>query len=219
MFLLVYRSSRHATTRVGPAEMCTGLALRLPLDLVQGCPPESGEGKMCEDYVQKLQPTMNIIHKTVRTKINTRLNKMKSRYGRRVRHINFEEGQNFASSDRREETRRVQNFNAFEMVHDGLLLFCFLALSFWLYFFPTSLRTNVRVVFEWWSRQFEKEAGAVLSPNGFSEAEERGVLLYTLNCRLATTYVNLSQHWPWELIALMHCEYEIRPLKKQSSKI
>ena len=40
LYLLAYRSSAHATTGVTPAEMYTGTDLRLPLDLIRGCPPE-----------------------------------------------------------------------------------------------------------------------------------------------------------------------------------
>lgn len=92
MFLLVHRPSRHATTGAGPAEMYAGSNLRLSLDLVRGCPPESGQLKMCGDYVQKLQ-LMNDIRKTVRTKMSIQSHKTKSWYDRRARRIDFEEVQ------------------------------------------------------------------------------------------------------------------------------
>ncbi|KAL6256695.1 hypothetical protein P5V15_011622 [Pogonomyrmex californicus] len=38
--LLAYRSSKHEVTDFTPAELNLGRKLRLPLDLLRGCPPE-----------------------------------------------------------------------------------------------------------------------------------------------------------------------------------
>lgn len=92
LFLLVYRSSRHEITGASPAAMYTGSDLRLPLDLIRGCPPGSGQVKTFGDYVQKLQMKMNDIHKMVRTKMNIQSHKTKSWYDKRARNIDFQEG-------------------------------------------------------------------------------------------------------------------------------
>ena len=44
----------HSTTGATPADMYTGTDLRLPLDLMRGCPPEAEESSNYGSYVQKL---------------------------------------------------------------------------------------------------------------------------------------------------------------------
>lgn len=41
MFLLAYRSSKHETTGMTPAELCFARDLRLPVDLIQESPPHT----------------------------------------------------------------------------------------------------------------------------------------------------------------------------------
>ena len=57
MYLLAYRSSVHATTGVTPEEIYTGTYLRLPLDLIRGCPPEEKDCPNYGSYVQNPKPT------------------------------------------------------------------------------------------------------------------------------------------------------------------
>ena len=66
LYLLAYRSSVHVTTGVPPAEMYTGTDLRLPLDLISGCPPKNEDCSNYGRYVQKLKTNINKIHQSVR---------------------------------------------------------------------------------------------------------------------------------------------------------
>lgn len=64
MFLLAYRSSKHESTGVTPAELYFARDLKLPLDLLMENPPEHLEEDYCsaEDYVQKLREKLEAIH-------------------------------------------------------------------------------------------------------------------------------------------------------------
>jgi len=57
MFLLAYRSSKHESTGVTPAELYLGRDLRLPLDLLRGNPPELQDQELqtVEEYIKNIR--------------------------------------------------------------------------------------------------------------------------------------------------------------------
>ncbi|KAL6421358.1 hypothetical protein ACFW04_014695 [Cataglyphis niger] len=61
-FILTYRSARHETTGVSPAESCFGQHLKLPLDLLRGIPSESEVNLSERSFVSKLRGRLNEIH-------------------------------------------------------------------------------------------------------------------------------------------------------------
>jgi len=62
--LIAYRSARHETTKISPAEMCFGGELKLRLDLFCGTSPQ--EPKFLENnYVSQLRKKLDLIHKGV----------------------------------------------------------------------------------------------------------------------------------------------------------
>ena len=92
LFLLAYRSSEHAATGRTPAEMLTGFDLRLPLDLVRGCPPER-ELQSRDNYVQKLRQKLNEIHEGARKTIKMKSDEAKANYDRKASSKNFGENE------------------------------------------------------------------------------------------------------------------------------
>jgi len=95
MFLLAYRSSKHESTGVTPAELYLGRELRLPLDLLRGSPPElhDQEVQTVEGYIRNLKDKMEEIHSNVREKLSLKSSQVKIRYDRKARQVLFEEGQ------------------------------------------------------------------------------------------------------------------------------
>jgi transposase InsO family protein len=93
LYLLAYRSSIHTTTGVTPAEMYTGTDLRLPLDLIRGCPPEEEDCPNYGSYVQKLKTNINKIHQSARKNIFLSSKHAKTTYDRTSRHADFQEQQ------------------------------------------------------------------------------------------------------------------------------
>jgi len=89
--LLAYRSARHETTKISPAEMCFGRELKLPIDLLRGVP--SQERKFKENmYVSELREKLNGLHAKVRQQIDLRSQRVKALYDRKARRIVFEKG-------------------------------------------------------------------------------------------------------------------------------
>jgi len=70
MFLLAYRSSKHESTGVTPAELYLGRDLRLPLDLLRGNPPELQDQELqtVEEYIKNLKEKIEKVHTYVRGK-------------------------------------------------------------------------------------------------------------------------------------------------------
>lgn len=95
MFLLAYRSSKHEATGLTPAELYYARDLRLPLDLLQGNPPELPEQQSHSVgyYVGNLRERLREIHAKVRKKMLLRSSKVKTWYDRGARQISFKEGQ------------------------------------------------------------------------------------------------------------------------------
>ena len=92
MFLLAYRSSKHETTGVTPAELCFARDLRLSLDLLRRSPPEFGENSD-EDYVRGLKRKLESIHNDVRERMDLRSTRVKNKNNRGVKQVLFQEGQ------------------------------------------------------------------------------------------------------------------------------
>lgn len=92
MYLLAYRSAKHETTEISPAELCFGRELRLPLDLLHGNPP-GDENRSRENYVSKLRGKLNEIHEKVRERLKMKSLRTKAFYDRKARQIHFEAGQ------------------------------------------------------------------------------------------------------------------------------
>jgi len=89
--LLAYRSARHETTKISPAEMCFGRELKLPIDLLRGVPPQ--ERKFEENiYVSELREKLNVLHAKVRQQIDLRSRRIKALYDRKARRLVFEKG-------------------------------------------------------------------------------------------------------------------------------
>ncbi|KAM0724689.1 Retrovirus-related Pol polyprotein from transposon 412 [Formica fusca] len=95
MFLLAYRSSKHETTGLTPAELYFARDLKLPVDLLRGSPPQfSGEKSFPEeDFLNNLKKKLERIHSYVGKQMNLKSSQMKARYDRRAREILFQEGQ------------------------------------------------------------------------------------------------------------------------------
>jgi len=94
MFLLAYRSSKHETTGVTPAELYFARDLRLPLDLLHSNPTEQKMSfHSSEDYVRDLAKRLEVIHSGVRERIQGKSLKMKAWYDQKTRQIQFQEGQ------------------------------------------------------------------------------------------------------------------------------
>jgi len=92
MFLLAYRSSKHETTQVTPAELYFGRDLNLPLDLLRGSPYNENSVDL-EDYVQNLRGKLDKIHQEVRNRMKIKSSRIKGRYDRKARNCSFEQGQ------------------------------------------------------------------------------------------------------------------------------
>ena len=73
--------------------MYTGTDLRLPLDLIRGCPPEEEDCPNYGRYVQKLKTNINKIHQSARKNIFLSSKRAKTTYDRTSRHADFQEQQ------------------------------------------------------------------------------------------------------------------------------
>lgn len=96
MFLLAYRSSKHETTGMTPAELYFARDLRLPVDLLRGNLPRSEEGEASssiENFASTLREKLDEIHSEVKEKMNIKSSRVKSYYDRGVRKILFQEGE------------------------------------------------------------------------------------------------------------------------------
>jgi len=95
MFLLAYRSSKHESTGVTPAELYLGRDLRLPLDLLRGNLPELQDQELqtVEEYIKNLREKIEKVHTYVRGKLSLKSSRVKVQYDRKVRQVLFEEGQ------------------------------------------------------------------------------------------------------------------------------
>jgi len=89
--LLAYRSARHETTKISPAEMCFGRELKLPIDLLRGVSPQ--EHKLEENiYVSELREKLNALHAEVSQQLDLRSRRIKTLYDKKARRLVFEKG-------------------------------------------------------------------------------------------------------------------------------
>lgn len=109
MFLLAYRSSKHESTGVTPAELYFAQDLRLPLDLLRGNPPRSNEkeSRTVGGYVKDLREKLEEIHSTVKKRMSLRSSRIKTWYDRRARQVSFHEGQKVWLYNPRRKMRRT----------------------------------------------------------------------------------------------------------------
>lgn len=95
MFLLAYRSSKHETTGVTPAELYFGRDLTLPLDLLRGSPPDLQGIQVRSEasYVSRLKEKLERIRQKARENLKIKSSRVKEWYDREARQISFLEGQ------------------------------------------------------------------------------------------------------------------------------
>jgi len=93
LYLLAYRSFKHEVTGVSPAELYLTQDLRLPIDLMRGCPPKQKEEMSVNCYLQEVREKLDKVHKEVRQRINSQSLRSKARYDQKARQIHFKEGQ------------------------------------------------------------------------------------------------------------------------------
>ena len=93
MFLLAYRSSKHETTGVTPAELYFARELRLPIDLLQGSPRFEDRLSSEGNFVENLREKLEEIHSGVRERMALKSSHVKARYDRKARTVLFEEGE------------------------------------------------------------------------------------------------------------------------------
>ena len=90
LFLMSYRAAIHETTTVTPAYANFGRELRLPADLLSGCPPDTP--KSVTEYVEELRNRMVDVYEEIRDAGIKASERMKTRYDRRANVPCFEEG-------------------------------------------------------------------------------------------------------------------------------
>ena len=93
MFLLAYRSSKHETTGVTPAELYFARELRLPIDLLQGSPRFENGFSSEGNFVENLKEKLEEIHSNVRERMTLKSLQVKARYDRKARTVLFKEGE------------------------------------------------------------------------------------------------------------------------------
>lgn len=100
--MLSYRCSEHAVTGYSPARCLFGNELRLPVDLMHGKAPD---GQVSPDrFVNDLQVRLRLIHKSVRSKINSAIESTGRYEGRAPKIKELVPGQNVLVFD---PSRRV----------------------------------------------------------------------------------------------------------------
>ena len=77
LFLMAYRSAVHDTTRCTPAKLMLGRDLRLPVDLIYGCPEEKQPATF---YVKTLQERMERVHTFAQQHMKLASDRMKRYY-------------------------------------------------------------------------------------------------------------------------------------------
>ncbi|XP_018378045.1 PREDICTED: uncharacterized protein LOC108770817 [Trachymyrmex cornetzi] len=94
MYLLAYRSSKHETTGVTPAELYFARDLRLLVDLLRGNPSKlEGEVFSSEGYLNEIKQKSQEIHEDVRKRVDIKSSRTKTWYDQKARQIYFKEGQ------------------------------------------------------------------------------------------------------------------------------
>jgi len=93
MCLLAYRSSKHETTGVTPAELYLARDLRLPMDLLRGNPPSERELVTTIDCVSRVRKKLEDLHEVVRKRMDIKSSQTKIWYDQKARKIQFDVGQ------------------------------------------------------------------------------------------------------------------------------
>jgi len=83
--LLAYRSSKHEATGFIPSELFLGRGIRLPLDLLRGCPPDFEEIFTNRDYFHDLKRKMNRFHDLARQQMQIKSLRVKALYDQKDR--------------------------------------------------------------------------------------------------------------------------------------
>lgn len=91
LFLLAYRSVPQESTKITPASLVFGRELRLPMDLVNGRPPDQPNQNQVE-YLWELKEKLEKAHEFARKNMINATTSMKTRYDRKQNHLHFEEG-------------------------------------------------------------------------------------------------------------------------------
>jgi len=94
MCLLAYRSSKHETTGVTPAELYFARDLRLPMDLLRGNPPGKRELSTTIDYIS-VRKKLEDLHEIVRKRMDIKSSQINTWYDQKARKIQFNVGQKF----------------------------------------------------------------------------------------------------------------------------
>ena len=93
LMMLAYRSSTHDSTGFSPALLFLGREVRLPLDLLVGCPPpEAQTDRNYHEYVDRLQNDLHRIHEIARQKLLSASDRQKRNYDHRKHIIDFPPG-------------------------------------------------------------------------------------------------------------------------------
>lgn len=91
IFLLAYRTVPQESTKTTPASLVLGKELRLPMDLVNGRPPDQPNRDQV-NYLWDLKERLEKVHKFARKNISNATTSTKTRYDRNHNHLRFEEG-------------------------------------------------------------------------------------------------------------------------------
>ena len=83
------RSAVQESTRSTPAKLQLGRELRLPVDLLMGCPEEH---TLVHEYNEQLQKTLEIVHQYARERLQLSSEQMKTYYNFRADDTTFEKG-------------------------------------------------------------------------------------------------------------------------------
>jgi len=70
MCLLAYKSSKHETTGITPAELYFARDLRLPMDLLRENPPNKREPDTTIDCISRVRKKLEDLHEVVRKRVS-----------------------------------------------------------------------------------------------------------------------------------------------------
>ena len=84
LLLMAYRSAVHETTGCTPSEMMFGRELRLPVDLLYGCPGADERPTEPNDYADRLRDQLAIVHQYARDHLNLESDRQKLSYDHRL---------------------------------------------------------------------------------------------------------------------------------------
>jgi len=87
MCLSAYRSSKHETTGVTPAELYLARNLRLPINFLRGNPPSEKESDTTIDYIRRVRRKLKNLHEVVRKRMNIKSSQTKTWYDQKARKI------------------------------------------------------------------------------------------------------------------------------------